>query len=104
MEILKYEKNKIFISFSKYYAENVAKHLKLLIERVFTQKSVDVFVSSENMRIGDFRERIFKEIDATDFAIIVSTPENDVASSPWLMFESGLLLKKLGIIRSYKCL
>ena len=87
---------KVFISWSGQASRDVAEALRAWLPPLV--QSADFWMSSQDIGSGTrwFAE-IGRQLDETDFGIICLTPEN--RESPWLMFESGALAKRLDLAR-----
>jgi hypothetical protein len=82
----------VFISWSErrseWMAENLAKHLPLMLQ------GVDVFMSQASIEPGlRWRVELGEWLDKSNYGVICVTPEN--LTKPWLLFEAGALSKKL---------
>lgn len=80
---------KLFISWSGKLSKEVAKLLQNWLENtVFTDESIETFISSEDIDAGaDWLNDIKCNLLEADCAIIVLTKDN--IGAPWLNFESG---------------
>lgn len=84
---------KVFISWPGEKSLAVAKVLHDWLPTVIN--SVEPWISSEGLRAGlKWNQQLEKELNGTNFGIIVATPRNQRAQ--WLNFEAGALSKKVG--------
>lgn len=81
-----------FITWSGHLSHGVALELKQLLRLVFP--TVDVFVSSEDIRKGQqWRAAVTEALAQSQRGIICLTPEN--YNQPWVLFEAGVLTRAL---------
>lgn len=88
-------KFKVFISWSKSPAREIAEALKELMEKIFPDPNISFFVSSADKggtHAGDrFRSILDSNLETSNYGILILTKNN--YSQPWIMFESGALSK-----------
>ncbi len=91
---------KVFISWSGEMSHKAALALEEWLPQVIN--AAKPFVSSEDIEKGQrWNSELEKELEQSDFGIVVLTPEN--INRPWLNFEAGALSKKLGQNKARVC-
>ncbi|MCU7936261.1 MAG: toll/interleukin-1 receptor domain-containing protein [Candidatus Thiodiazotropha sp. (ex Dulcina madagascariensis)] len=84
----------IFISYSKLHTNRVGVVFKRVLDQLYNDKNVMVFLSNKSLASGDiFRDEIARNLSNAKCGISILTPENKLAS-PWLMYEAGALAIK----------
>jgi hypothetical protein len=84
---------KIFISWAGSDSKAIAIKLHAFVKKVLP--TIDVFISTEDIRGGDrWFDVIGTALEDSDFGITVVTKSS--LSRPWLYFEAGALAKRLG--------
>ncbi len=85
----------IFISWSKSPAKEIATNIKSLLEEIFPDPNIEIFLSSavnNGIVAGErFRNKLDNKLMESNFGILVLTGNN--FERPWMMFESGALSK-----------
>lgn len=83
---------KVFLSWSGYKSQEVAKALKEWLPSVI--QSISPYVSSEDIKKGSrWSIDLAKELEDTCFGVLCVTKEN--MEAPWLLFEAGALSKMI---------
>lgn len=79
----------VFFSWSGELSENIANKFKnWIMEYIFFETKIDIFVSNESVEFGtDWYEIVKEKLDTSDLAIVFITNENQRSS--WLNFEAG---------------
>lgn len=81
---------KVFMSWSGELSKFVAFKMKKSIENIFDGEDIEIFMSSEDIMMGeDWFVKIGEELKECDCAIICITQDN--INSPWINFESGAI-------------
>lgn len=89
---------KVFLSWSGERSRGMATYLSIWLPRVI--QNCRTWISDRDIEKGQrWFEEIGKNLEAHNFGIICTTPENYM--SPWLLFEAGALSKSIG--RSRVC-
>jgi len=90
----------VFITWSGERAKNIAEALHEWLPNVI--QSVEPWMSKKDIMPGaSWQAELNKELDQTDFGIVVLTPEN--LDAPWVYYEAGALAKKVGENRRKVC-
>lgn len=84
------EMSEVFISWSGEYSKDIASNLKNILELVFENEDITVFMSEKDIGSGaEWFQIIKSHLNNSCCVIIVLTKEN--LNAPWVLFEAGAM-------------
>ena len=91
---------KCFYSWSGDFSKEIAEQFSIWFRG--TLQTIDIFFSPEIEKGTKWLHRIHKELDDTEFGFVFITIDN--YSSPWILYESGAIAKRVSESRLYTIL